>query len=67
MLIAVAPTWGTIEPNEQKATIERLISDVTTPTINTNPNQPPDRPQKKRQLIEQFFTLFKPWADTVTS
>ena len=64
-LSSLAPSWSTMDPNEQKSTMDRLIADVNDANDKHTAKLTSGQAKEKRQQIEQYFALFKPWADTV--
>ncbi len=65
MLSSLAPSWSTMDPNEQKLTMDRLIADVNDANDKHKTKLAFGQSKEKQQQIEQYFALFKPWADTV--
>jgi SecD/SecF fusion protein len=64
-LSSIASSWSTMDPNEQKPMMDRLIADVNDANDKHKAKLTSAQAKEKRQQIEQYFALFKPWADTV--
>ena len=62
MLVSIAPAWGEMDPNEQKSTVEQLLSDVNdrnAKKANT------EQTNQKRSQIEQYFEVYRQWGQVV--
>jgi len=59
MLVSIAPTWHTMDPNGQKLTLQSLISDA-----NDRDTKKTDIEQanQKRSQIEQYFEVYRQWG-----
>ncbi len=62
MLISIAPGWHTMDSNEQKTTIERLLADVNDKDVKKANTE---EANQKRSQIEQYFEVYRQWGQVV--
>ena len=62
MLISIAPAWDTMDPNEQKSTLERLTSDANDKDVKKSNIE---QAKQKREQIEQYFEVYQQWSQVV--
>jgi SecD/SecF fusion protein len=61
-LSMLAPAWYTMDPNEQKNTIDRLLADVNDKSAAKSAS---GQTKEKREEIEEYLALYRQWGDAV--
>ncbi|MFA5293698.1 MAG: protein translocase subunit SecD [Phycisphaerae bacterium] len=64
-LAMLAPSWDAMDPNEQKATVDRLVADVNGTDNKPAAKSTAEQTKEKLLSIEQYFALYRQWADVV--